>query len=149
MGIERINEFKRQKGFSNAKLAEISGVNISTVEKIMSGRIQNPQILTVVALCRAVGCSLDDIMDITQGTDFSVEEMLYIEKIRSLDDYGKKAVESVLDVEYERCSQQDEDNFYTASFETVGKAVARSDGGGQKTKYIPEDDENIVEIDDL
>ena len=34
MGLERINQLKKEKRLTNARLAELSGVNLSTLDKI-------------------------------------------------------------------------------------------------------------------
>lgn len=45
-----------------------------------------------------------------EKNQLSVQEKQYIEQYRILDEYGKKAVDSVLNVEYERCIQTQHHN---------------------------------------
>lgn len=45
-----------------------------------------------------------------EKNQLSVQEKQYIEQYRILDEYGKKAVDSVLSVEYERCIQTQQNN---------------------------------------
>ena len=59
-------------------------------------------------MCDAVGCTLNDLSDYPskstgENFDFAVSEKETIKKYRTLDEYGKKAVDDLLDTEYERC----------------------------------------------
>ena len=64
MGLEKLNYYKKQKGFTNQKLSELTGITISTIDKITSGNNTNPKLKTIEALCSALDCTLNDIMDI-------------------------------------------------------------------------------------
>ena len=63
MGFEIINKLKKEKGITNAQLAEMSGVTLSTLDKITAGINTNPKLDTLQGICRALGCSLDDFDD--------------------------------------------------------------------------------------
>ena len=134
MYINIINHIKKQKGITNERISEISGVKKSTVDKIMSGSQTNPTINTLEKICNAVDCGIYIIDNETGELD--------LRKFQFLDDYGKKAVMSILDIEFQRCSGCLSENI-------TEKAVARSDGGGEKFKDLPPDSENIENIDDL
>jgi len=54
MTIEQMRERKRELGYSAEKLAELSGVPVSTVRKIMSGATRSPRQETIEALARAL-----------------------------------------------------------------------------------------------
>ena len=58
MGFEIINTLKREKGLTNAQLAALSGVTLSTIDKITAGFNTNPKLDTLQALCRVLGCTL-------------------------------------------------------------------------------------------
>lgn len=66
MGFEKFNLYKKEKGLTNAQLADISGVPISTIEKISAGKTTNPKLDTVKSLARALNKTLDDFDDIIQ-----------------------------------------------------------------------------------
>lgn len=63
MGFEVINRIKKEKGLTNAQLAEMSGVTLSTLDKITAGINTNPKLATLRAICSALGCRLDDFDD--------------------------------------------------------------------------------------
>ena len=54
MTIEEMQRRKREFGYSNEKLAEISGVPLGTVQKVMSGSTKSPRQGTLEALARAL-----------------------------------------------------------------------------------------------
>ncbi|ASU81963.1 XRE family transcriptional regulator [Nocardiopsis gilva YIM 90087] len=48
---------------SMVQIAAQAGISVETLRKIESGRIPTPAFFTVVALCRALGLSLDHTAD--------------------------------------------------------------------------------------
>ena len=87
------------------ELVEKSGLPKGTVSKITSGINANPKLFTIDAICRALNCSVDDAMGISSVLHtFSQDETDIIMKYRSLDSYGKSAIEAILQVENERCN---------------------------------------------
>ncbi len=63
MRYEIINVKKKQLGITNAQLSEITGITQSTLDKITSGKNQNPTLDTLQAIADAIGCSIDDFRD--------------------------------------------------------------------------------------
>ena len=54
MTIEEMRERKRELGYSNQQIADLSGLPLGTVMKIMSGATKSPRRETVEALERSV-----------------------------------------------------------------------------------------------
>lgn len=110
MGLEKINELKKQKGLTNLQLSQMTGITISTIDKITSGNNTNPKLRTIEALCEAVGCSLNDLVDtydpLSSDNQITSDELFHIKKYRTLDEYGKEAVDNILDVEHRRCTAE-------------------------------------------
>lgn len=67
MVSDKITELKKQKGLTNAKLAELSGVPLGTISKIASGQTKDPQIGALVAIANALECSIEDLVDETSS----------------------------------------------------------------------------------
>lgn len=116
----RINEIRKEKKISIDDLCARSGVPKGTLSKITAGITTNPTLDTVQAIARALGCRLDDFDEmplLSEKTLFnlSTDEMTHIKKYRTLDEYGKEAVNSVLYVEYKRCVSA-EDNTPSLAF---------------------------------
>lgn len=141
MGFEIINILKKEKGFTNSQIAQMSGVTLSTLDKITSGVNTNPKLDTLQAICKVLGCTLNDFMDTPVKSDLSQLERAHIKKYRSLDQYGKEAVDGVLDVEYKRCSEAqtrptpDIEDGLDVSEEYFMELVQRLDPGRQKALF--------------
>lgn len=98
-----IRKLRKAKGLTQKQLAELIGVTESAVNQYESEK-KRPKYETLLRLCEALGCSVADLIGEQELTDlgFSAFERILIEKYRTLDEYGKKAVEAVLNVEAER-----------------------------------------------
>ncbi|HBC99811.1 MAG TPA: XRE family transcriptional regulator [Lachnoclostridium sp.] len=66
MGLEKIHEYKKKLGLTSAKLSEISGVSLGTLNKILSGATKDSKLETLKAIARVLGLSLDDFDDNSQ-----------------------------------------------------------------------------------
>lgn len=108
MGFEIINILKKQKGWKNEDLAIASGVPKATIDKITAGATKNPNLETVKAIAKALGCRLDDFGDSETQIQNNISEQSLIKKYRALDTHGKDIVDTVLDKEYERVQEQEE-----------------------------------------
>lgn len=104
MGLEKINEYKKAKGLTNKKISNMTGISLSSLDKITSGENSNPKLETVRLICKALECSLDDLISNNTSATFNVYEQTIIKKYRTLDTHGKDMVDTVLDKEYIRCS---------------------------------------------
>ncbi len=111
MGLERINDYKKIKNLTNKDISEITGISISSLDKITSGNNTNPKLETVKLICRALGCKLSDLLDDNNSKEeFTLQEINTIKKYRTLDEYGKELVTAVIDIEYKRCTYKPEPN---------------------------------------
>ena len=125
MGLEKINEYKKSKNLTNKDISEITGISISSLDKITSGNNTNPKLETVKMICGALGCKLSDLLDDdVQDSEFTLKEIDAINKYRSLDHYGKEAIISLLEIEYARCVEAEK----PVPTITV-RSAARSDDG--------------------
>ena len=150
MGFEIINELKKEKGLTNLQLAKLAGTTLSTIDKITAGINQNPKLDTLKAICKVLGCSLNDFEDSPTVTTFSELEKTHIKKYRTLDEHGKKLVDNVLNLECERVEATRTpvipiSNIITLSeFEqpvSAGKGVYLGDGSQTITREVPNTEE--------
>lgn len=107
---EILSNQRRKVGMSVDELAEKSGVPKSTVAKILTGVTDNPTLETVKAIAHTLGISLSDAAgekekerEKEKQHKASDVERDIIYKIRKLDEFGKNAVNAILQIEYERC----------------------------------------------
>ena len=71
MNLKTIRE---SRGITRQQLSELSGVNVRMIERYEQGErdINGAKIKTLLRLCKALGCNLEDIID-----DEEVIELLY------------------------------------------------------------------------
>ena len=58
----KIKEMKLRSGMTNQQVADLSGVPIGTVNRVMSDQVQNPNFETISAIVMALGGSIDEIV---------------------------------------------------------------------------------------
>ena len=104
MGLEKINDYKKIKNLTNKDISYITGISLSSLDKITSGSNTNPKLETVKLICGALGCTLSDLIDDDNTDELTLQEQNYIKKYRVLDEHGKDMVDTVLDKEYKRCT---------------------------------------------
>lgn len=144
MGLEKINEYKKSKNLTNKDISEITGISISSLDKITSGNNTNPKLETVKMICGALGCKLSDLLDDdVQDSEFTLKEIDAINKYRSLDRYGKEAIISLLEIEFTRCLEAEKPA--TAPTITV-RSAARSDDGATPTGTIELTEEQLNKL---
>lgn len=124
MWLDTFNQMRKESGMSLDELCEKSGIPKGTLAKITSGVTKAPSLETMRSLVYAMGYRLKDLDDGLESSDnFSKEERDHIKKYRSLDPYGKEAVDSVLDVECRRVSRAREQVMADTSAEMPGTII--------------------------
>ena len=62
MLAERIKKFRKQKGWSQQKLAEKTGLSFNAITKIEQGRAEHPTLKTLIKLADVFGVSIDELV---------------------------------------------------------------------------------------
>ena len=101
---EILTERRRQIGMSMEDLVEASGVAKGTVSKIMAGITRNPQIESLKAITYALGLRLEDLDTESSASGLSSAARAIAEAYDRLDCYGKRAVDAIMEIEAERCT---------------------------------------------
>lgn len=90
----QLKEMKEKKGLTNKQLAELSGVSLPTVNRIMSGQTDVPNYQTVCDLVMAMGGSLDELAGIplrsTERPEWAASSEMYIATIKEKDLWIKR-----------------------------------------------------------
>ena len=60
---------KDQRKLTNQQLADLAGIPVGTINRIMEGQTDNPSFDTICALVRAMGGSLDELTGIRPTAD--------------------------------------------------------------------------------
>lgn len=62
MHLKNLAKIRKEKGWSQEKLAQEAGVSYNTLIKIERGGIKNPKIETVIKLAKALDISIDKLI---------------------------------------------------------------------------------------
>lgn len=104
--LERIKQLKSSKKMTNELLAERTGIPLGTLSKMLAGMNDSPKLANIIAICRALDCSVEYIVSGTpenhHNYTLSEDEIALVERYRALDAYGKQLVDMVLEKEQER-----------------------------------------------
>ena len=91
MTVEEMKQRKKELGYSNEKLSELSGVPLGTVQKVLAGVTRSPRYETLIALERIlkkhtdrIGEALPETSEKRQG-DYTVEDYYLIPKERRVE----------------------------------------------------------------
>ena len=95
---QHVQEKKKEKGLTSAELAQRAGIPLGTLNKLLSGVIEEPKLSTAIALAGALGCSLSALVDEGEAL-YPPEERVLLSAWRRLDEYGRTMVRAVLDME--------------------------------------------------
>lgn len=115
---ERIKQLRTEKGITQTELADIIGTTKQNIYKYENGIITNIPSDKIEGISRYFQVSPSFLMGWnksatnesesltkTNSSNFSVKETQHIKKYRTLDTYGKKIIDCVLNLEFERCNQ--------------------------------------------
>ena len=105
ININEIINLKKLKKYTTKDLADLSGVPKGTIDKILSGQTRDPKIQTLVSLCNVLGCEICDILP-SDKVQYTKEDKALIKKYNTLDRYGKRTVNAVIDAELERIGEK-------------------------------------------
>ena len=101
---DRIKELRDLRNMTQQQLADLMGESSGRVIYNWEKSISRPDSDKIVKLCSVLQVSADELLGCKTDTPKpTVAEWSTILKYRAIDDYGRKTVDAVLDVEHERC----------------------------------------------
>lgn len=104
--LDRIKLLKNQQKMTNEQLSERSGIPLGTLSKILAGMSDSPKFSNMIAICGALGCSIEYIAsgtpENTNNYTLSAAEIDVVEHYRSLDQWGRGLVDTVIEKELQR-----------------------------------------------
>ena len=107
--LERIKKLKSSRKITNDKLSEMTGIPLGTLSKLLAGINDSPKLVNMVAISRALDCSLDwlitGVPENTNNYTLNAEEIRLVEEYRKLDDWGRDLVETVVSKASERLAE--------------------------------------------
>ena len=92
--IENVNREKKKRAMTSAELAELCGVPLSTLNKLLSGVIDEPKLSVALAISEALGVSLGELCGEREDV-FSDEERELIFAFRELGAHDRELVRMI------------------------------------------------------
>ena len=102
----RLKQARENKGYNQKQFAERLGVTPARLNYWEKDK-REPDVAIIKQIAQSLDVSSDWLIGnniISSEIELTAAEKQHIKKYRSLDHYGRKAVDSVLDIELERCS---------------------------------------------
>ena len=131
---ELIAFYRKQAGLTIDELAEKSAVPKGTLNKIIGGVTKAPTLDNMKAIAKALGKTLSDFDDapsqIKKTSPISEEAESIAKKYDILDKFGQKAVKSLVEIEYARCTSDsaDEDSIVAVPLQLSEQTAAAGSG---------------------
>lgn len=146
--IQRIKEKKKELDLTNKELSDSSGVPFGTLNKILGSETKDPSISNIVKIAIALGVSTEYLLYGSTRPEksevFTPSEKTHIKKYRTLDEYGRRTVDVVLDIEHERCLSG-EHGIRGKVFELPLSLLPVSAGTGE---FLSDEMTSVIEIPD-
>lgn len=106
MAYPKIKELREHHDFTQQNVADKLNLPLATYRSYETGA-REPGIETLMLLSELYDVTVDYLLDHKpKPALISSDEFKQVKKYRELDEYGQKAVNLLLDVEHERCTNQ-------------------------------------------
>ena len=98
--LEKLRSFKDESGMTYRSIADGTGMPQTTIEKLFSGRTNDPKLMMTERIARVMGHSVSELLP--DSEHYSPYERDMILKLRRLDADGRARTESVIKSELRR-----------------------------------------------
>ncbi len=102
MWLQKLREFKQGSSMTYKEISDKTGIPLTTIEKLFSGRTKDPRFTMVTEIANAMGHSTAEF----NNESVTRDELDLINKIRSLDMRGRNRVLDTIECEFERMNAQ-------------------------------------------
>lgn len=104
---DKIRERRLELGMTQLQIAEITGIKKNTISNY-ENNVSAPNENNIFKLMEVLKCDANYLFewDKVENIKLTINEKIIIKKYHTLDEYGKKAVDDLLDNEYERCQEE-------------------------------------------
>ncbi len=126
--LDRIKKLKTEMRMTNEQLSERSGIPLGTLSKLLAGMSDSPKLSNMIALCGALGCSVEYIVsgtpENTNNYTLNAEEIHLVEHYRELDRWGRLLTMTVVEQELARVGESRSEGGITVE-QAVGPATSK------------------------
>lgn len=124
---KKIRERREELGMSQEQLANLLGIGKSAISNYETN-VSSPKETILLKLFDVLQCDAnylyEDFLNDSEEFIVSISEEKNIKKYRTLDECGKEAVDSILDIEYRRCKNELKQPIFTFRRLSENKASA-------------------------
>lgn len=101
--LDKLKEFKDERKETYKSISEKTGIALTTIEKLFSGRTKDPKLLMMDSIVRSLGHSLTEIIEnSSEAFPVSACEKTLLVRLRSLDKTGNERILTALKAEEHR-----------------------------------------------
>lgn len=145
MAYPKIKELREKQGLTQQQTADKLNLALSTYRSYETGT-REPSIDILIMLSELYNVTIDYLLDHKpKPVILNADEMNHIKKYRNLDKHGKKIVNTVTDIEFERMSEQK-----TTDISEYTQNIAAGTGGegfdGEKINEVNDFARKIAEL---
>lgn len=105
--LKKLKEFKQESTITYKEISDKTGIALTTIEKLFSGRTNDPKLNMITKIVTVLGHTPSELVsDSTHSLSLSDFEQDVIFKLRALDMSGKERVSSTIKCELARINAQ-------------------------------------------
>lgn len=125
---DKLKEARKEKGLKQSELGFILGLKNTTISNWEKG-ISNPDVEIISKLCEILGVPANYFFENMASEEIlSFSEKNLIKKYRTLDEHGIQAVDSILNIEYDRCVREDTPIYMTKFIDKYPRLASAGTG---------------------
>ncbi len=113
--LEQLKKFKSESKVTYKTISEKSGIPLTTIEKLFSGRTKDPKLTTVDKIAACFGYSAADLIE--SKDMLTHDESILINNYRKLDMIGRSRVDKLTASEVERVRAESEKKYPVLYFD--------------------------------
>ena len=68
LSTEKLNKYKKEKCYTNKRIADETGISLVTIDNIFSGKNKNPTVNYLQKIANVLECSMDDLIDYDENS---------------------------------------------------------------------------------
>lgn len=143
---EFIQKYMDKKSISQAELARRSGVPTSTLNSIINRNNDRIAIEMMLRICEVLECDIEEYVNSMRDEPPERVPTLFAKKYNALDMHGKDIVNTILEMEYERCSSVpiDASNISASKSDMIEMKRAARDGRKISTEMITREEVDAI-----
>lgn len=103
---EFIKKYMDNVGITQAELSRRSGVPASTISSLIQNNNDRVSIDMMLKLCSVLECDFEEYVNSIRKDPPERVPELFAKKYNALDSHGKEIINTLLDLEYNRCQSK-------------------------------------------